>query len=346
VPARVAGRYPECHPTASATSAIAVGVPQPFGPRSSWDERISDLATAQHGVVSRRQLLEAGLSAAAVRHRVERHRLHVIHRGVYGVGHALLSPKGWWMAAVLAGGPGAVLSHRAAAALWGLVESAPSVADVLVLRSADRRRRFRPHRVRSIPSGDREVVDGIPCTSVARTLVDLASDCDEREIDRALRRAQDLRLFDRFELEAMLARARPGTTVLRTAMLVFAGDEATRRLLKSELELRFLELLRRHDFVLPSTNVTITTRWRDYEVDTLWPDHRLVIELDGWWAHLDRESFRRDHQRATDVRATGYDVVRLTWDQVVVHGEQTVERLKKIVPERSAPTSEGGATDR
>lgn len=309
------------------------------GHRSTWDESLAALAAKQHGVVSRAQLLECGLTPAAIRYRVKRARLHEIHPGVYAVGHRLLSPRGWWMAAVLYGGDGAVLSHRAAAALWGLIDGSPSMIDVFVLRTTARRRGARPRRVRAIPAEDRSVVDGIPCTSVARTLLDLASTASERAVDRALRRAEDLRIFDRFALERILERSRPGTPVLRTAMAVFAGDEQARRRMKRELELRFMELLRRHRFVLPSTNVMIETDWKDHEVDTLWPEERIVIELDGWWAHLDRESFRRDHARGADVRAMGFEVTRLSWDQVVDQEAATVERLARFLPRLPSPSS-------
>lgn len=316
-----------------------VAPPEYPGARFAWDESLAALAAKQHGVVSRAQLLACGLTPKAIRHRVKRARLHEIHPGVYAVGHRLLSPRGWWMAAVLYGGEDAVLSHRAAAALHGLIDGSPSRIDILVLRTVARRRGVRPRRVRSIPAEDRATVDRIPCTSVARTLLDLASEADERTVDRALRRAEDRRVFDRFELERILKRSRPGTLVLRTAMAVFAGDEQARRKMKHELELRFMELLRRHRFVLPSTNVIVVTPWKDHEVDTLWPDERIVIELDGWWTHRDRESFRRDHARSADLRATGYSETRLSWDQVVEQEAATVERLARFLPRLKAPAT-------
>lgn len=317
-------------------SAIAgVGGAPPCGPtraRDSWDAAISTLAATQHGVVSRPQLRAIGLTAAAVRHRVSRRRLIEVHPGVFAVGHRLLSPRGWWMAAVLTCGAGALLSHRAAAALWGLIDHGPSTIDVIVLRSVVARSGVRPRRVRTVNAVDRAQVDGIACTSIARTLIDLATVVDERTLDRALRRAQDLRLFDRHAVDEVVGRSRAGSRRLREAVLVLAGDDATRRRLKSELELRFIEMLRRHGFVLPGTNVSIETPWGTWEVDTVWPVEHIVIELDGWWAHRDRESFRRDHRRATDIRGAGYDVSRLSWDQVVLHELETVERLARFLP--------------
>ena len=312
-----------------------VGGARPFEPsraRDSWDPAIAALAAAQHGVVSRAQLRAIGLTAAAVRHRVRRRRLIEVHPGVFAVGHRLLTPRGWWMAAVLACGAGALLSHRAAAALWGLIDHGPSTIDVLVLRSVRARPGVRPRRVRAVDAADRAHVDRIACTSVARTLIDLATVVDERTLDRALRRAQDLRLFDRYAVDEVVGRSRAGSRRLRQAVLVLVGDDVTRRRLKSELELRFVKMLQRHGFVLPSTNVGIETPWGTWEVDAVWPAERIVIELDGWWAHRDRESFRRDHRRATDVRGAGYDVSRLSWDQVALQELETVERLARFLP--------------
>ena len=322
--------------------------PSPAGeavPRDEWDAWIAALARGQHGIVARHQLVRAGITPAGIRHRLDRGRLHAIHPGVFAVGHLVLSPRGWWMAAVLAGGEGAVLSHRAAAALHGLIDQTPDLADVLVLRNRERRRGFRPRRVRTIPDEDRAQVDSIPCTSVARTLLDLALTMRERDLDRALRRAEELRSFDGFAIARVLRRGRPGTAALRQAVAVYARDEATMRRLRSELERHFLSLPRAHDFVLPATNVVVATPWGEHEVDTLWSAERIVVELDGWWAHQDRESFRRDHRLAMDVRAAGYDVSRLTWDQVVVSGPQTVQRLARILPRRqpTLPQARGAA---
>lgn len=299
--------------------------------RHEWDAWLAAVAAAQHGVVTRFQMIEAGITPAGIRHRLARGRLHQVYPGVYAVGHRILSRKGWWRAAVFAGGDGAVLSHRAAAVLHGLIPSTSTV-DVLVLSSRPVGHGYRPHRVRSIPPEERAVVDGIPCTSVARTMLDIAPLLRERDLDRALRRAEELRTFDGFAMQAVLGRGRRGTRALRTALAVFSRDEGTMRRLKSELERHFLELLRTHGFVLPATNVVVATPWGEHEVDTLWSDERIVIELDGWWTHLDREAFRRDHRLGMDLRAAHYDLSRLTWDQVVLQGPATVERLAHVLP--------------
>jgi very-short-patch-repair endonuclease len=236
------------------------------------------------------------------------------------------------MAAVLASGEGALLSHRAAAALWGLIDGAPERIDVLTFRGVTHRSGIRARRVRPVPPEDRAACQGIPCTGVARTLVDLAGVVDARALDRAVRRAVDLGLFDRVAVEAACATGRPGTLALRAAVAVVAQDEVAGRRSKGELELRFLDLLRRHRFVLPSTNVKVPTPWGEYEIDAFWPAIRLAIELDGWSTHTDRETFRRDHRRAADVSAAGNRVVRLTWQQVVDRPDETVARLDRLVP--------------
>lgn len=293
---------------------------------------IASLARAQHGIVSRQQLLAAGVSARGIDHRLAQGRLHAVHPGIYAVGHPLVTPRGRWMAAVLPCGDGAVLSHWAAAALWGLISGHPTVIDVLMLRTATERPGLRGRRVRALRAEDCAVRDGIPVTSLERTLLDIATVADERRLDRVLRRAEEQRLFDAHAVRAALDRGRPGTVALRSAVRAFARDATEDRRLKEELERRFIELLRSNDFLLPSTNVTVETPWRGWEVDALWPDLRLVVKLDGWETHRDRESFRRDHRRTADVSAAGYRVVRLTWEQVVDRPGETLLRLERLVP--------------
>lgn len=300
---------------------------------AAWLGRaIAELASRQHGVVSRMQLLDLGLTSSGVTRMLRSGRLHRLHPGVYAVGHRVLAPRGWWMAAVLSGGPGALLSHRSAAALRGLVDGMPSTVDVLVLRTGTRSPGVRPHRVRDIRPQDRSTVDGIPCTSLARTLLDLATVGTERTLDRALRKSLAAESYDDHAFREVLARRRKGTTALRLALAHIEGDAEAGVVTKSELELRFLELLRRHDFVRPATNVSLPTPRRTWEVDALWSAQRLVVELDGWWVHADRESFRRDRRRGIDVRLAGYEVIRLDWAIVVASERDTVLLLDGLIP--------------
>ncbi|MGE4427923.1 MAG: DUF559 domain-containing protein [Solirubrobacteraceae bacterium] len=303
-----------------------------------WDRVLAELATAQHGVVAGGQLRRAGLTPGAIRHRLRAGRLYVLFPGiaVYAVGHRVLTAHGWWMASVLACGEGALLSHRAAGCLWGLLDGTPARTDVTLTRTPTTLAGVHGHRTRTITAADRAEHDGIPCTSVPRTLVDLATLLDERRLDRAVRRAEELRLYDRDAVEAMIARRRPGTRLLRGAVDALFRDTRDGIRTREELERRFLDLVRRHGFAIPATNVMVPTPWSDWEVDAFWPGLRLIIELDGWSTHQDRESFRRDHERTADLSAAGYRVVRLDWDQVVRREDETVARLDRLLPRLAA----------
>nr|WP_282600284.1 type IV toxin-antitoxin system AbiEi family antitoxin domain-containing protein [Patulibacter sp. SYSU D01012] len=290
------------------------------------------MAQRQHGVVGHAQLLACGLTRSAIKRRVAQGRLHRLYLAVYALGHRVLPPRGWWMAAVLACGDGAVLSHRAAACLWGLLPGAPATSDVTVIRSVERRRGIRPRRVRCLVPEDTARHDGIPVTSVARTLCDVAASGDADALDEAIREAVDRRLYDQREVERVLASGRPGVVALRAAVTELGLEMRDGVRLKSRLERRFRRLLRRGGFVLPQTNVLVATPWREWEVDALWPAQRIVVELDGWGAHRTREEFRRDHRRASDLEATGYRVHRLTWDQVMHDPDGTLVRIRRLLP--------------
>src|SRR4051794_5354725 len=158
-----------------------------------------ELAERQHGVVARRQLT---LSPAAVKHALATGRLHEVHRGVYAVGHRRLTQRGRWMAAVLAAGPGAVLSHRAAAALWGLRSG---TAVEISAPTRVRRPGITAHGA-TIPPDERVILDGIPVTTVARTLLDLAAVVAKHELEAALHQAEYQQRTDLVSLDALVAR--------------------------------------------------------------------------------------------------------------------------------------------
>jgi very-short-patch-repair endonuclease len=295
------------------------------------DRAIERLAAAQHGMVARRQLLAAGVSAKAIAHRIGRGRLVPVHRGVYAWDLRRPWPdRSWWMAAVLASGATAVLSGRSAARLHGLLDGG-GAAEVALLRTPSPLRGVRGRRVRVLSAEERTRVDGIACTTVARTLLDLAWRDPGRTLDRALRRSIDLGTFDRAAVDALTASGRPGATALRTALAELLGHGPAARS-KSELELRFFELLDRHGFDRPAVNVSIDTAVGAVEVDTLWRARRLSIELDGWWTHRDRRAARRAHERDLHLRAAGFEVLRLDWLQVVEDEARTVRLLRGIVP--------------
>jgi predicted transcriptional regulator of viral defense system len=155
--------------------------------RGSFDETIARLAVHQHGVVTRRQLVEAGVTSSGIRHRLTTRRLHTVHRGVYAVGHPLLPLEARYMAAVLACGDRAVLSHADAGTLLGLLPLGSGAIHVTTPRlGIPRTDAVRVHRSRRLHPDEITVCEGIPCTTVARTLVDLAVCATSRQVRRAL----------------------------------------------------------------------------------------------------------------------------------------------------------------
>jgi very-short-patch-repair endonuclease len=272
------------------------------------DPEIARLAGVQHGVVSRRQLLARGLSADQVDRRLRGERLHAVHAGVYAVGHASLAPDGHRMAAVLASGPGAVLSGRSAAALWALRPSAAATLEITTPRA------LRPlpgiRRRRAALAADEVTVDaGIPVTTVARTLLDLAAALDAERLRRALTEAERRRLHSRTPLVELVRRhpRAPGIATLR-ALLADRRRDVTR----SELELQFLALVGRAGLPRPRVNAVV----EGLEVDCSWPAARLVVELDGGAFHRDVEAFETDRRRDRRLAVAGWTVVRITHRQL------------------------------
>lgn len=269
----------------------------------SVDRAIRALADSQHGVVARRQLLSAGVSRHAIAHRLESGHLATVHRGVYSVGHGRLSRRGRWMAAVLACGPDAVLSHRDAAALHGIRPDDRWKIDVTVPKW-----RKGPHVVdihtSRVEDDERTVIDGIPTTTAYRTLLDLATTLNDRELQQVYSETERLRIAEPLSLTSLLQRyeRRPGTKRLRDL-------QPEPALTRSELERRFLDYLDRHDLPRPQTNVIVG----GYTVDCLWPDQRVVAELDGYAFHRTRAAFERDRERDLVLTAAGYRTVRITW---------------------------------
>jgi very-short-patch-repair endonuclease len=270
---------------------------------------LAALATRQHGVVARRQLL-AVLSADAIGRMVRAGRLHPVHRGVYAVGHQVLGPKGRWMAAVLACGEGAVLSHGSAAVAWELRPSGSAWIDVSVPSAAGRakRRPLRIHRTRLHPA-DVTVLDAIPITTPARTLADLAATLTPRQLERALDEAEILKLLDMRALEDAMTRIRNGRKRLRATLNTHtAGTTATR----SGLEERFLALCRNHEIPQPLVNQRI----QELTVDFLWPATRLVVESDSMEFHGTLRGMERDRRRDAYLARLGYRTLRFTSSQV------------------------------
>lgn len=267
------------------------------------------LARGQHGVVSRRQLLDSGLSRRAIQHRLGRGRLHLVAGGVYAVGRPDLTLHGRWVAAVLACGPDAMLSHRSAAALWGIGGPHPEIE--VTVRTASPRRRPGIHVYRRPTLADRDLTDrdGIPVTGLVRTFVDLAAILELRLVERAVNEADRLGLIDPPALrrELQVHRCEPGVRPLRALL-----DRRTFRLTRSELERIFLPLTKQAGLPLP-----LTKQWvNGFEVDFYWPDLRLVVETDGLRYHRTPAQQARDRLRDQAHTAAGMTPLRFTHEQV------------------------------
>jgi hypothetical protein len=256
-------------------------------------------------------------------------RLHRLHVGVYAVGHRALAPRGRWMAAVLACGPDAALSHASAGALLDVRASSAVLVDVAVAERIGRARPgIRVHRPKVWAPEDRTVVDGIPCTTVARTLVDLAGVLKPPALERAVERAARTQVLDVRAIADVLERVdRPrGVRALRRALAIAASAPFTR----SELERRFLALCRDAGLPQPLTNAHVETspgQW--IEVDFLWPTKGLAVETDGWATHGTPLAVRRDRRRDRALRAAGWEVERFDWTEVVLDPAGTVNALRR-----------------
>jgi Protein of unknown function (DUF559)/Transcriptional regulator, AbiEi antitoxin len=272
------------------------------------------LAVRQHGVVARRQLVELGLGRGQIGHRLDAGRLQPVHHGVYAVGHRALSREGRWVAAVLAAGPNSALSRQSAAALWGIRDTARADADVVSERRVRRRRGIRPHRAR-LPSDERAVVRGIPVTTVARTVLDLAAVPSRSQLERAISAAEARRLGDSRSLDSLLDRY-PGRRGVATIKAIIVRREIGTNLTRSELEHRFVAFLGSAELPRPQTNVSLEAAGLLLEVDCLWRAERLVVELDGYAFHGSAESYERDRARDRALSVAGWRVVRVTWRQL------------------------------
>lgn len=276
-------------------------------------------------MVATSQLRALGYSYRAIQSRAAAGRLHRIHRGVYAVGHTRITVRARWMAAVLACGPDAVLSHRAAAALWGL-RAAPSGPIDATARSRHTIAGVRCHFARSLYPDDRATIDGIPVTSIGRTLLDLAEILSPQRFRSMLEAAQRRNLLDVALLEAQCERGngRRGIRALRHA-LTELSDEAPWT--QSELERRFLELIRAAGLPEPQVNVVVY----GVVVDFYWPDHNLVAEVDGYKFHGTRRSFEDDRRKDAKLQIAGVRVVRFTYARVF-HEPRALERdLRRLL---------------
>jgi hypothetical protein len=286
--------------------------------RTDLGQRLWQLASRQHGVLSREQLRAAGMGDGAVDHAVKVGRLHRIFRGVYALGSPLRDQRGRLRAATLACGAGTVISHRSAAELLGLIDKGPVVIDVIAPGSRGRGiDGIRFHRARAPRPEEVGTVAGIPCTSPARTLVDLAGAVGDWTLRGAFERAAQRRMLDIPMIEASID---PGRRGIRSLMALVehwrkAAPVAKKGRLKSPLEAKVLPLLVHRNLPTPLPNAPVAIENGRIEVDFLWPDHRFVVEADSRDFHSTPVAFERDRWRDRELMRAGYTTLRVTHRQ-------------------------------
>lgn len=293
---------------------------------------VVELARRQHGVVARRQLLAAGVSNSAVGRLLASGWLTRVHAGVYAVAGRPLAMHGRWMAAVLAGGRNALLSHTSAGAMWGIVEPIAGPVHVTVRGGRRRRRGIMFHRA-CVLDGARTTRDRIPLTAPSRTLIDLATALSPGRLAHAIERADHHQLLDIPELTRLCeaSSGRKGTGRLSSLLAHHRPLPETR----SELERRFLRLCRGAGLPQPAVNVPVG----GIEVDFLWPGARVVVELDGYAFHSDRAAFERDRERDARLQLAGYRVLRVTHRRLVEEPDAVITEVAALLRLRGASAS-------
>lgn len=276
------------------------------------DLLIADLADHQHGVVSRDQLRALGLSDTMIAWRVRTGHLHRIGRNVYAVGHRTLDVHARRIRAIRTFTGDAWLSHRSAGAVWNMAWDATGTTHVSVMhrRGLARRDGITLHRPRTLRPEDVTEQEGLPVTTPARTIFDLAATEPERIVERAIEDAEIHHLFDMRRITALAERRVPGTKAVLGVLEVVDPDHQTA--MRSTLEEAFFVMSRRHGIERPRVNEHVDG-WR---VDFHWPARRLVVELDGAGFHLNRIAFERDRRQDTELQLAGWIVLRFTYRRV------------------------------
>jgi very-short-patch-repair endonuclease len=293
--------------------------------RKPPDVALAELAGRQWGVVSLAQLRALGIGARAAQRRAEAGRLRRVHRGVYAVGGAVLPREGRWLAAVMACGPAAVLSHLSAAVHWNLLNYDAPQPEVTAPASRRGAPGIRLHRTHSLDARDTTKHQGIPITTVHRTLLDVAADAPQRHLERALAQAERLQLYDHRAIEEVIERSNGHRGTKRLALAIQSDPAWTR----SDLEIRMRNFVRRHG--LPHARFNHVVDAPDHpqlEVDLYFPAHGLVVEIDGWETHRTRQAFESDRAKDAALTAAGYTVMRFTWRQLRDDPQTVAERIR------------------
>jgi len=295
--------------------------------RRDRERELARLATRQHGVVSRPQLLALGFGDEAIKTRLDAMRLQALHREVFAVGHSRLGEAARRWAAVLAYGETALLSHRSAAALWGLARQRSSLIDITAEMGRQgicRREGIFIHRGRLHPE-DRAVRTGIPVTTVARTLFDMAEFVSLKRLESAWEEADRLGLLELREVERVCERGY-GRRALRPIRRLLAEARAA-TITRSPLEDDFAAFCRDRGLPTPSFNTTVL----GFEVDALWPRQRLAAELDSWEFHGHRAAFERDRARDSALQVAGYRIIRVTYRRVHSEADKLAAEIRVLL---------------
>ena len=285
------------------------------------ERRIAALAENQRGVIHRDQLLELGVHRSAITRRVASGRLHVVLPRVLAVGHLALPLGGRETAALLWRGPQSVLSHTSAAWVLGLRPASETVHISSAVGGTASRVGVTTHRLTRLVPADVTVRDGFRITSASRTLLDLVDTESPFDFERVVAEARYRRLVSDDDLRAVAARHpnRRGAGVL----LGILHAEREPAFTRSKAERAFRAVLKRAGLTFPRTNAHVI----GFEVDALWTDERLVVEIDGYEAHRGRQAFERDRRKAAALEAAGYRVLRVSWRQI----KETPEMVAAVV---------------
>jgi len=326
---------------------MSVALPQPFadGTKTSLsgtksarrrlrvvdDHSIAALARAQHGVIAGWQLAQLGFGEGVARKRKAVGRFHRIHKGVYAFGYPTLSRKGHLMAAVVTCGPGAVLSHRSAAFLHGILDDSRSRVDVIAPNRRGRAPKgIAAHRDGTLAPADRVVIGGIPCTSLARTLLDIAATESTRALRYAVSQAEVEKIFDLAEVIELLRRSKGRRGVARLRLAIELHDPAEQET-RSKLEKKLLRLFKRGRLDPFEVNGHLVVDGISMMPDFIWRNARLIVEADSRRVHGTATAFEKDRQRDQRLIAAGWSVIHATWHQVTQEPERLLQTLRTLL---------------
>lgn len=289
---------------------------------------VAELAARQYGLATHRQLRRLGFSQGKIARSSQALRLHRIHRGVYSVGHAVLSDRARCLAAVMSSGRGAVVSHMAAAWLWGLVPDCPRIVDVTVPRHGGRREGIALHHSSTLVPEEHGKFGPIPVTALARTLLDLAATASPRVTWNAVDRAERRAVLDLTAIDEMLRRrhGHRGAERLRKALTIYREPGFYR----ARSERLFRRLVTKARMPSPALNI-----WVDkFEIDAYWEEERFAVEIDGWEAHRTRRAFENDHLRREEMKLAGIDVISISARRLETHPTEVGRHLKLLLNRR------------